>query len=239
MSTIGSSAASGSTARAASARSSRSGASQAGSIAVTMARLQGSPPWIARWRHSSVTFPPTFMAGSGPGPPRPSKWGCCAHLPAQAVRHPTRLARHRRGRSRAGTAGDGERDAAARQAQADLGAPRRRRRPRHRRQRRQARRRASARPRTSGTTATPATRAGSAARSLEHLMSRSPEQVVRRSIRGMLPKGPLGRQMLKRLQVYAGPTHPHAAQQPTARALTLDPPRLTLTQRQGTRCPSH
>jgi large subunit ribosomal protein L13 len=56
--------------------------------------------------------------------------------------------------------------------------------------------------------------------SLEHLMARSPEQVVRRSIRGMLPKGPLGRQMLKRLRVYSGPTHPHAAQQPTERALT-------------------
>jgi large subunit ribosomal protein L13 len=56
--------------------------------------------------------------------------------------------------------------------------------------------------------------------SLEHLMSRNPEQVVRRAIRGMLPKGPLGRQMLKRLRVYSGPTHPHEAQQPTARALT-------------------
>ena len=35
----------------------------------------------------------------------------------------------------------------------------------------------------------------------------------------MLPKGPLGRQMLKKLKVYAGPTHPHQAQQPVARAL--------------------
>ena len=56
--------------------------------------------------------------------------------------------------------------------------------------------------------------------SLEHLMARSPEQVVRRSIRGMLPKGPLGRRMLKRLRVYAGPTHPHEAQRPTPYALT-------------------
>ena len=37
---------------------------------------------------------------------------------------------------------------------------------------------------------------------------------MRRSVRGMLPKGPLGRQMLKKLKVYAGPEHPHAAQQP-------------------------
>ena len=37
---------------------------------------------------------------------------------------------------------------------------------------------------------------------------------MRRSVRGMLPKDPLGRQMLKKLKVYAGPNHPHAAQQP-------------------------
>jgi large subunit ribosomal protein L13 len=33
---------------------------------------------------------------------------------------------------------------------------------------------------------------------------------------GMLPKGPLGRQMIKKLKVYAGPEHPHSAQQPVA-----------------------
>ena len=37
---------------------------------------------------------------------------------------------------------------------------------------------------------------------------------MRRSVRGMLPKGPLGRQMLTKLKVYAGPDHPHAAQSP-------------------------
>lgn len=47
------------------------------------------------------------------------------------------------------------------------------------------------------------------------LLARKPEEAVRRSVRGMLPKGPLGRQMLKKLKVYAGPDHPHAAQQPT------------------------
>ena len=47
------------------------------------------------------------------------------------------------------------------------------------------------------------------------LHARKPEDAVRRSIRGMLPKGPLGRQQLLKLQVYAGPTHPHAAQSPT------------------------
>jgi large subunit ribosomal protein L13 len=46
------------------------------------------------------------------------------------------------------------------------------------------------------------------------LLARKPADAVRRSIRGMLPKGPLGRQMLRKLKVYAGPEHPHAAQLP-------------------------
>lgn len=46
------------------------------------------------------------------------------------------------------------------------------------------------------------------------LHARRPEEAVRRAIRGMLPKNRLGRQMLTKLKVYAGPTHPHAAQQP-------------------------
>src|SRR6266540_64579 len=48
------------------------------------------------------------------------------------------------------------------------------------------------------------------------LLARKPEEAIRRSVRGMLPKGPLGRQMLKKLKVYAGAEHPHAAQQPVA-----------------------
>jgi large subunit ribosomal protein L13 len=48
------------------------------------------------------------------------------------------------------------------------------------------------------------------------LLAKKPEELVRRSVRGMLPKGPLGRQMLTKLKVYAGPDHPHAAQSPTA-----------------------
>ena len=48
------------------------------------------------------------------------------------------------------------------------------------------------------------------------LLDRRPDEAVRRSVRGMLPKGPLGRQMIKKLKVYAGPEHPHAAQTPTA-----------------------
>ena len=41
-----------------------------------------------------------------------------------------------------------------------------------------------------------------------------PDRVVQRAVRGMLPKNTLGRQMLKKLKVYAGPKHPHAAQKP-------------------------
>ena len=63
--------------------------------------------------------------------------------------------------------------------------------------------------------------------SLEHLLARDPEKVVRAAVRGMLPKGPLGRQMLKKLRVYPGPTHPHAAQQPQPRALATTGKRNT------------
>jgi large subunit ribosomal protein L13 len=55
--------------------------------------------------------------------------------------------------------------------------------------------------------------------SLEHLLARQPEQVVKLAVRRMLPKGPLGRRMLRKLRVYAGPTHPHHAQQPADRPL--------------------
>ncbi len=50
--------------------------------------------------------------------------------------------------------------------------------------------------------------------SLDRLLARHPERVVKLAVRGMLPKSPLGRAMLRKLRVYAGPTHPHAAQQP-------------------------
>ena len=51
------------------------------------------------------------------------------------------------------------------------------------------------------------------------LLEKRPEEAVRRAVRGMLPKGTLGRAMLKKLKVYAGPTHPHEAQQPQPFAL--------------------
>ena len=48
------------------------------------------------------------------------------------------------------------------------------------------------------------------------LLAKKPEEAVRRTVRGMLPKNSLGRQMLRKLKVYAGPHHPHLAQRPEA-----------------------
>lgn len=56
-------------------------------------------------------------------------------------------------------------------------------------------------------------------RSYGDLLADKPEEAVRRAVRGMLPKNRLGRQMLRKLKVYAGPTHPHAAQKPEPLAL--------------------
>jgi len=50
--------------------------------------------------------------------------------------------------------------------------------------------------------------------SFEKLIASKPEQVIERAVKGMLPKNPLGRAMFKKLKVYAGPEHKHAAQQP-------------------------
>lgn len=49
---------------------------------------------------------------------------------------------------------------------------------------------------------------------LREKMAKKPEQVIELAVKGMLPKGPLGRQMFKKLHVYAGSEHAHAAQKP-------------------------
>ncbi len=46
------------------------------------------------------------------------------------------------------------------------------------------------------------------------MLKKHPERVIEKSVKGMLPKGPLGRQMYRKLKVYAGEKHPHSAQQP-------------------------
>ena len=52
--------------------------------------------------------------------------------------------------------------------------------------------------------------------SFRHLVEKAPTQPIEIAVKGMLPKGPLGRAMLKKLKVYAGSEHPHTAQQPQA-----------------------
>ena len=51
---------------------------------------------------------------------------------------------------------------------------------------------------------------------LREMLEKKPDQVVIHAVKGMLPKGPLGTQMLQKLHVYAGPEHPHQAQKPEA-----------------------
>lgn len=48
----------------------------------------------------------------------------------------------------------------------------------------------------------------------DKLIAKKPEEVIRHAVKGMMPKGKLGRQMYKKLKVYAGPEHDHAAQKP-------------------------
>lgn len=51
---------------------------------------------------------------------------------------------------------------------------------------------------------------------LAKMKATRPERVLQKAVKGMLPKGPLGYAMMRKLKVYAGATHPHAAQQPKA-----------------------
>jgi len=55
---------------------------------------------------------------------------------------------------------------------------------------------------------------GLRSRTLEEMLERRPEEVIRRAVKGMLPRNRLGRKQITKLKVYAGPEHPHAAQQP-------------------------
>lgn len=55
---------------------------------------------------------------------------------------------------------------------------------------------------------------------LKDMRARHPERIIEAAVRGMLPKNPLGRKMFKKLKVYAGAEHPHAAQKPTPLSLS-------------------
>lgn len=52
--------------------------------------------------------------------------------------------------------------------------------------------------------------------SAEKLLAKKPTEMIRMAVKGMLPKNSLGRQMLRKLKVYAGPSHPHKAQKPVS-----------------------
>jgi len=51
-------------------------------------------------------------------------------------------------------------------------------------------------------------------RTYQELLDKKPQDIIRKAVRGMLPKSKLGRQMFQKLKVYAGPQHPHQAQKP-------------------------
>ena len=55
---------------------------------------------------------------------------------------------------------------------------------------------------------------GLTSKNFETMIAQSPERVLELAVKGMLPRNPLGRAMLKKMKVYAGAEHPHAAQQP-------------------------
>ena len=57
-------------------------------------------------------------------------------------------------------------------------------------------------------------------RSLNDMLERRPEEVIRHAVKGMLPRNRLARKQLTKLKVYAGPEHPHTAQKPTPMELT-------------------
>src|SRR3954449_13194567 len=61
---------------------------------------------------------------------------------------------------------------------------------------------------------------GLRSRSLAEMLERRPEEVLRRAVKGMLPRNRLARQQLRKLKVYAGPDHPHAAQKPQSLEVT-------------------
>ena len=60
---------------------------------------------------------------------------------------------------------------------------------------------------------------GLRSRTLEEMLARRPEEVIRLAVKGMVPRSRLGRAQLRKLKIYAGPEHPHKAQQPTAVAM--------------------
>ena len=141
-------------------------------------------------------------------------------LQRQARRDHARLVPRRRRGQDPRPARDPDRRHAARQAQAAVHAARR-----HRRLRRSSSTRRRSRSRATSstrrcTTATPAIPAGCASRTLREQLDRRPTEVLRKAVKGMLPKNRLARQQITKLKIYAGPEHPHGPQNP--RPLNLE-----------------
>ena len=61
---------------------------------------------------------------------------------------------------------------------------------------------------------------GRRTRTLGYVLETHPDRVLRQAVKGMMPDGPLGRRLLGKLKIYAGPEHPHGAQQPQPLTLT-------------------
>ena len=171
--------------------------------------------------HSPVSWSVALVCARHPAEPFESheQRSARAHVLPESQRDRARLARRRRRRPGPRSRGHRGGPHPARQAQADLRAAHRHRRPRDHHQRRQDRADVGQGRRRRWSTATRATRAASASRTYGDLLEKKPQEAVRRSIRGMLPKNRLGRAQISKLKVYAGPTHPHAAQQPQPLAL--------------------
>ena len=62
---------------------------------------------------------------------------------------------------------------------------------------------------------------GLRARTLGQVLKTHPDRALRQAVKGMMPDGPLGRRLLGKLKIYAGPNHPHAAQEPIPADRTL------------------
>ena len=134
-------------------------------------------------------------------------YAACAPTPRKPARS-ARVARRQRRRPRARPDVHRGRPRAARQAQADLRSAPRHRRPRRHRQRQEGRADRPARPTASGCAATAATPVASSRRRYGELLARKPEDAIRRTVKGMLPKGPLGRQMLDQAEGLRRPRPP-------------------------------
>ena len=122
-----------------------------------------------------------------------------------------------------GRAAHPDRPRPARQAQADVHPARRRRRLRGRASTPSKVHLTGKKWRASSTTATRCFPGGLTTFTAEQLLKRNPTELIERAVWGMLPKGPLGRRIYKKLKVYAGDKHPHAAQPPAE--LKLQPAR--------------